>query len=144
MSLSAFMTKNPLSVDLDDELSKVQELFNQHPIHHVLVTEKKVLVGVITVADLHKHLSPNIGTRKETHADASLLRQKAHQIMDHNVVTGTPTMSIFDAVLKFDDHKLTCLPIVDEKNHPIGIITWRDIIAILAKQHRQKMANNSK
>jgi len=139
MSLENLMSKDLLAVELDDELSKVQDIFNNHNIHHVLVTDEGVLVGTITVADLHKHLSPNIGTRKETHADASLLRQKAHQIMDRKLVTASVNMSIYDAVLKFDDHKLTCLPIVDENNKPIGIITWRDILAILAKQHRQKM-----
>jgi len=139
MALENLMSTNLLSVDLDDELIKVQDIFNQHNIHHVLVTDLGVLVGIITLADLHKHLSPNIGTRRETHADISLLRQKAHQIMSRDIVTTLPTIGIYDVVLKFDDHKLTCLPIVDEQNKPIGIITWRDILAILAKQHRAKM-----
>lgn len=139
MALENLMSKDLLAVELDDELSKVQDIFNEHNIHHVLVTDSGVLVGTITVADLHKHLSPNIGTRKETHADASLLRQKAHQIMNRKLVTAPAKMSIYEAVLKFDDHKLTCLPIVDEKNIPIGIITWRDILAILAKKYRQKL-----
>jgi len=139
MALENLMSTNLLSVDLDDELAKVQEIFNQHNIHHVLVTDRGVLVGTIILADLNKHLSPNIGTRRETHADTSLLRQKAHQIMSRELVTAPPSMGIYDAVLKFDDNKLTCLPIVDEKNKPIGIITWRDILAILAQQYRAKI-----
>jgi len=139
MALDSLMSTNLLSVDLDDELEKVQGIFNKHNIHHVLVTDLGVLVGTITLADLHKHLSPNIGTRRETHADISLLHQKAHQIMSRELITAPPTMGIYDAVLKFDDHKLTCLPIVDEQGKPIGIITWRDILSILAKQHRTKI-----
>jgi acetoin utilization protein AcuB len=139
MAIKNLMSKNILSVDLDDELNKVQEIFIVHNIHHVLVTDKGKLVGTITLSELNKHLSPNLGTRKETHADISLLRQKAHQIMNRKLVTAPPTTGIYDAVLKFDDHKLTCLPIVDAKNKPVGIITWRDILAILAKQHRLRM-----
>ncbi len=138
MTLKNFISKKLISVDMDDELTKVKALFNKHPIHHLLVTENKALVGIITDRDLYMHLSPNIGTRKETHADAALLRQRAHQIMSKKTITASPTMGIYEAILKFHDHHISCLPIVDEKNIPIGIITWRDILAILAKQYRQK------
>ena len=139
MSLQHLMSSNLLCVDMDDDLEKAQEIFTKHGIHHLLVTEKKNLVGVLTISDLYKHLSPNIGTRKETQADISLLHQKAHQIMSRNLITATPDMSIYDAILKFHDHKVSCLPIVDGTGTAVGILTWRDILAILAKQHRQRL-----
>lgn len=138
MILEKFTSKTLISVNMDDELTKVRALFNEHPIHHILVTENKVLVGIITDRDLYMHLSPNIGTRKETHADSALLRQRAHQIMSRKLISADPTMGIYDAILKFHDHHISCLPIVDNNNIPLGIITWRDILAILAKQYRQK------
>ena len=138
MSLKNLMSTNIISVRMDDDLNKVRDLFKAHNIHHILVTDKDTLVGVLTATDLYKHLSPNIGTHKETQADISLLHQKAHQIMSHELFTATPSMGIYDAILKFHDHHLSCLPIVDEENKPIGILTWRDIIAIVAKHHRQK------
>jgi len=138
MALKNFISKKLISVDMDDELTKVKAVFSEHNIHHLLVTEDKILVGIITDRDLYMHLSPNIGTRKETHADAALLRQRAHQIMSRNLITASPSMGIYDAILKFHDHHISCIPIVDENNAPIGIITWRDIVAILAKQYRQK------
>ena len=139
MSLENLMSSSLLCIDLDDDLEKAQKIFTEHGIHHLLVTDKKKLVGVLTVSDLYKHLSPNIGTRKETQADISLLHQKAHQIMSRNLITATPEMGIYDAILKFHDHKVSCLPIVDGDGKAVGILTWRDIMAILANQHRQRL-----
>jgi len=142
MSLEHLMSSNLLSIDMDDDLEKARQIFNEHGIHHLVVTEKKKLVGVLTVSDLYKHLSPNIGTRKETPADILLLHQKAHQIMSRNLITATPDMGIYDAILKFHDHKVSCLPIVDDNGNAVGILTWRDILAILASQHRQRLRKN--
>jgi acetoin utilization protein AcuB len=101
------------------------------------VTEEKKLVGIITDRDLYKHLSPNIGTRKESHADIALLRQKAHQIMSRTLITATPEMTIKEAVIIFDNNHISCLPITNDNNEPIGIITWRDILAILALSYKK-------
>jgi acetoin utilization protein AcuB len=137
MALATIMSKNLIYVDMDDDLGKVKSLFEQHNIHHILVTEEKKLVGIITDRDLYKHLSPNIGTRKESHADIALLRQKAHQIMSRTLITATPEMTIKEAVIIFDNNHISCLPITNDNNEPIGIITWRDILAILALSYKK-------
>ncbi len=143
MSLETLMSTELLYIDMDDTLETAEKIFDEHGIHHLLVTENKKLVGVITVADLYKHLSPNVGTRKETQADISLLHQKAHQIMSRNLTTAKPDMGIYDAVLKFSDNKVSCLPIVDDEGKPVGILTWRDILSILAAQYRQRIAKGN-
>jgi acetoin utilization protein AcuB len=140
MSISAYMSKDLLMVDMDDELSKVKSIFEQHPIHHLIVTENNKLVGVLTDRDLYKHLSPNLGTAKETHTDISQAHKKVHLIMTREPVSASEDISLTEAALKFYDHHLSCLPIVDSNNIPIGILTWHDIIALFAKQYRQKHA----
>jgi acetoin utilization protein AcuB len=139
MAIASFMTSNPMMVDMDDELSKVKKIFVQHHIHHLLVTDQKKLVGVLTDRDLYKHLSPNVGTAKETHNDIVLLHKRAHQIMARDPIVASQDLTINEAVLMFHDHHISCLPIVDDAMIPIGILTWRDIIAILAKQYRRKL-----
>ena len=58
--------------------------------------------------------------------------------MARDLITATEDLAINEAVLLFYDHNISCLPIVDEKNQPIGIVTWRDIIKVLALQYRRK------
>lgn len=138
MAIDAFMTTKLRMVDIDDQLTVVKQLFEQHPIHHLLVTENKKLVGVITDRDLYKHLSPTLGTSKETHTDISQAHKKVHLIMAKEPISAKADISVNDAVLMFYDHHISCLPIVDDNKHPIGIITWHDIIAIMAKQYRRR------
>jgi acetoin utilization protein AcuB len=142
MSIEKIMSNQLITLDIDANLEQARLLFKKHNIHHILIVSKQELLGVITDRDLHKHLSPAIGTNKETVRDSSLLQKKVHLIMSRNLVTANQQTTLNEAVLLFHDNHISCLPIVDEKSHLLGIITWRDIIKILAQQYRQKKVNN--
>ena len=139
MGLSAYMTKEVITVCIDDDLTIVKAKFEKYKLHHLLVIDdNNVLCGVITDRDLFKHLSPVIGTIKETLKDTALLRKKCHQIMCRNLVTAKVDDTINEAIISFYENHISCLPIVDNENKPIGIITWRDIIKTLALQYKKK------
>ncbi|MEW6991130.1 CBS domain-containing protein [Colwelliaceae bacterium 6441] len=138
------MTKQIISLDIDDNLSKAKQVFDANKIHHIMIKNGKELAGIITDRDLYKHLSPAIGTKKETPKDTILLSKKLHLIMSRELVTATENTTLNEAVLLFYDNHISCLPVVNDKFHPIGIITWRDIIKIVALQYRKKLADNTK
>jgi acetoin utilization protein AcuB len=70
------------------------------------------------------------------------MNKKVHLIMSRDLITATQDTSLTEAVLLFHDHKISCLPIVDEKQQAIGIISWRDIIKLIALQYRQKLKSS--
>ncbi|MFT6899873.1 MAG: acetoin utilization protein AcuB [Colwellia sp.] len=140
MSLSKVMSKNLITLEIDDNLSKAKAIFDQHNIHHILIICDKQLVGIVTDRDLYKHLSPTIGTKNETPRDHSMLQKKLHLIMNRNLITAKKETSLNDAVLLFYDNHISCLPIVDDSMQPLGIISWRDILKVLALQYRLKLA----
>lgn len=138
MAISQIMRRNLITLDMDDTLSDAKGLFEHHDMHHILITEEGKLTGVITDRDLLQHLSPTIGTRKETPQDTFILNKKVHLIMSRDIIKASADITLNEAVLIFYDHQISCIPVVDEKNHPIGIITWRDIIKVIAVQYRKK------
>lgn len=144
MSISTVMSKNLITLNIDDDLAKAKLIFEKHNIHHLLILNGKELAGVITDRDLYKHLSPTIGTNKETPRDTSLLRKKLHLIMSRELVTGTDKTTLNEAVLLFYDNHISCLPIVNELFHPIGLISWRDVIKVIAIQYRNRLTQKSK
>ena len=81
MAISQIMRRNLITLDMDDTLSDAKGLFEHHDMHHILITEEGKLTGVITDRDLLQHLSPTIGTRKETPQDTFILNKKVHLIM---------------------------------------------------------------
>ncbi len=144
MSIQNFMTKSLVTLSIDDDLSRAKQAFEQHEIHHILLLDGKELAGIITDRDLFKHLSPAIGTSKETPKDTSLTKKKLHLIMSRELITAGPEITINEAVLLFYDNHISCLPIVNDNFQPIGIITWRDVIKIIAVQYRHKQTQQRK
>ena len=131
MSVERIMSTRLVTVGMDDSLTVVKEIFDNINIHHLLVVEEGKLHGVISDRDMLKALSPNIGTSVETNRDTITLNKKVHQIMTSEPVTLAPDAEISDAIQIFKNHDISCIPVVDDKNRPVGIISWRDIIKAL-------------
>jgi len=143
MKIESLMNKKLITLSMDAPLSKAKEIFEKENIHHLLITDDEgLLAGVMTDRDLYKNLSPSIGTSQETHRDTALMQKKLHQIMARNLITSQAQQTLNEAVLLFYDNHISCLPVVDEQNKAIGIITWRDILKVLALQYRKKLAVN--
>ena len=77
MSIDKLMSKNVVTIEMDDSLSVVKEIFDNTRFHHLLVVEAGKLFGVISDRDLLKAISPNIGTAAETASDAASLNKKS-------------------------------------------------------------------
>lgn len=133
MQIKDIMTTRVVTVEMDDKLSAVKEIFDQLKFHHVLVNDNNRLYGVISDRDLLKAISHNIGTMTETYKDAATLNKRVHQIMSRNPVTLTPEASIRDAVHLFNQHTISCIPIVDKDFCAVGIVSWRDIMRHISR-----------
>ncbi len=138
MKISQIMSRDLVTLAMDDTLEHARDLFENNDLHHILIKDQTTLSGIITDRDLWRNLSPTIGTRKETPQDGFILNKKVHLIMTRDLITVTADMSLNDAILLIYEHNISCLPVVDEKQQPIGIITWRDIIKLIALKYRQK------
>ncbi|MCU7555236.1 CBS domain-containing protein [Alteromonas sp. ASW11-19] len=128
MSVAQIMTSRVVSVSMDDSLATLQELFHTTGFHHLIVVEQHEIRGIISDRDLLKAISPFIGTYNERDKDRATLSRKAHQIMTRKVLTVRPEDTIVSAIRAFNQHKISCLPVVDAHQRPVGIISWRDIL----------------
>lgn len=143
MKIEDLMSKNLLMLSMDSPLSKVKTLFESNQIHHVIITDDEGLVaGVMTDRDLYKHLSPTVGTSHETYRDTALMHKKAHQVMTRNIVTIKSYQTLNEAVLLLYDNHISCLPVVNKEDLPVGIITWRDLLKVLALKYRKTLETN--
>jgi len=142
MKIEALMSKKLITLPMDSTLTKARDVFKKQNIHHLMILDDDgALIGIITDRDLYKHVSPTIGTSQETPRDTALMQKKLHQIMARSPVTSEPHQSLNEAALLFHDNHISCLPVVDKQGKPIGIITWRDILKVLALQYKKKMAS---
>ncbi len=128
MSIENIMSKAVVTVEMDSSLKVVKEIFDNVSFHHLPVVNGEKLVGVISDRDLHKALNPNIGTVTETLRDTAVLNKKAHQIMTREPVTLPLDADIADAIDIFNEQTISCIPVVNDKFKPVGILSWRDIL----------------
>jgi acetoin utilization protein AcuB len=116
---------------MDEPLKIIKEIFNNVKIHHLLVVNGQKLAGVVSDRDLLKALSPYIGTVAETPRDSWTQNRKVHQIMSRNLITLCETATVKDAINLFITEQISCIPIVNEQDIPVGIVSWRDVLKAL-------------
>lgn len=128
MKVDEIMTKKVVTIEMDDSLRLARSIFDQTKFHHLLVVEGGVLYGVLSDRDLLKATSPNIGKISETAKDAATLNKKVHLVMSRKPITVGPEDCLQDVLAVFNSHTVSCIPVVDGNNHPVGIISWRDVL----------------
>ena len=140
MLIDRIMSKPVVTVALDDTLHVVKQIFESAKFHHLLVVEENTLYGVISDRDLLKSISPFIGTVQEKAHDKFTLNKKVHQIMSRKPITLTSSADVYEAISLFNQHNISCIPIVNEKGVPIGIVSWRDILQTIEVNHNKKLS----
>lgn len=127
MPIKDIMSRHVVTVPMDMDVYDLQKKFSDLKLHHLLVTDDKKLVGIISDRDILKCVSPYAGTVAEIERDSRTLRKKAHQIMTRNPITALKTDSIKKTGRIIIDKNIGCLPVVDTSGNLQGVVTWRDI-----------------
>lgn len=138
MSVKKIMNPHPVVVGMEDTVARMRELFEEHRFHHLLVTERGILKGIVSDRDILKALSPYVGTPSEQTRDTSTLFRRAHQVMTRDPITLSPEASLADAISLFNRNKISCLPVVSQGNQPLGTISWRDILRTMERISKHK------
>jgi acetoin utilization protein AcuB len=135
MQVENIMSRNVVTVGLDDTLALVKEIFDHSKFHHLLAMERGELLGVVSDRDLFKALSPNIGTGVETYKDTATLNKRVHQIMSRKPKFLREDATVEMAIAMFNEHPISCLPILSHDDRLVGILSWRDILRSLHSRH---------
>ena len=138
MSIVNIMSKRVVSVHMDDSLQSLRELFAATGFHHLVVVHDNNLQGIISDRDLMKSVSPFVDTLSERMLDRATLDKRAHQIMTREVITLNPTDSVFAAIELFNTYKISCIPIIDKNKHPVGMVSWRDVMKFMQSRVEAK------
>ena len=127
MRVSQIMKPRVATVEMDDSMAMVRELFLAAPFHHLLVMEGEELVGILSDKDLYKALSPYLESPGENQRDRDTLSRRVHQVMSRDLVTVAPESPLEEAASLMLVRGISCLPVVNG-NTLEGIVTWRDLL----------------
>ncbi|QYJ87160.1 CBS domain-containing protein [Shewanella mesophila] len=127
ITVADIMSTRVVTIEMDDRLTVVKEIFDSAPFHHLLVVEDNQLQGVLSERDYLRTLSPNVGAINETERDSETLQRRAHQVMTRDPITIAPHKSIKDASRLLIENDIGSLPVL-EQGQIVGIITWKDLL----------------
>ena len=132
--VSTIMTKSLITVNPQDKISKVKELFDQNSIHHLPVVNFREIVGLISQTDLMYFLR-GFAHNQEDHLidEARLHAFNAEDIMTKGLAKVESNEPIRTVLEIFKVNRFHAVPIVD-KNELVGIVTTYDIIKALADE----------
>ncbi|MBF0384428.1 MAG: CBS domain-containing protein [Candidatus Omnitrophica bacterium] len=126
------MTREVLSIGVDDSFSKVPEFFQRTGFRHLpVVGENGRFMGLITERDLYKIRSPRKLIDGSWYYDSEMLDDV---ILKHVMVKDTFTMSpeatLAEALTKMTICKYGCVPILEEDGTLCGILTQHDLLRV--------------
>jgi acetoin utilization protein AcuB len=128
MKISEIMSKPVITVQLDDPLLEVKQIFDRIRLRHVVVIEEGKLFGVVDERDLLRAISPFVDSQVCTYRDLATLNKRVHQIVTRKPACLTPDASVREALSLFRSLRIGCIPIVDFNNVPVGIVTRSDFL----------------
>jgi CBS domain-containing protein len=137
MNVKEIMTKNPTTCLPTAKLNEVAKLMADHSCGEIPVVKSKdnpELVGVITDRDI---CCRAIATGKNP-ANVS-----ASEVMSSPVFTITADQDLAKSCKTFSDKEVRRLPVVDKKNHVIGILSLTDLAERAPEQFAREVLRSA-
>jgi CBS domain-containing protein len=127
MTVGQYMTTDLFTVHENDVIDLVTNLMDWKHIRHVPVEDDQHrIVGLVTHRDMLRYLGKaRAKDEDEGHAIA------VSEVMTREPVTVAPETTTLDALRIMREHKISCLPVV-ENTRLVGIITEHDLMRIAA------------
>ena len=126
MKVVDVMTKDALTVTPTDTVGQAEELMNTNRIRQLPVVKGKELAGIVTDRDVRSFLSGSLLESPE--ARESALASEVREIMTTEPITVSPDDDLQEAVELMIDEKIGGIPVVDEAEGLVGIVTYVDVL----------------
>jgi len=117
-AVKSIMSTDLITISPRTKLTQVRKIFMDHKIHHLPVMEKGSIVGLVTTYDLWKNeISPSDYDTTEV-----------GEVMTTSIAKIRATDKIGTAAELFLDNRFHALPVVNEHDHLLGIVTSFDVL----------------
>ncbi len=132
--VSTIMTKKLITVNAEDNLEKVKEIFDNNRIHHIPVVRSREIEGIVSKTDYLYFIRGYSNNPEDQYINAARLKgYKVRDIMTSGLAKVESSDKISVALEVFKLNLFHAIPVVDNKEL-VGIVTTHDIIKKLAEE----------
>lgn len=132
MLVKDWMTRSVVTVEEETPMIKASIIMKEKKIGSLPVTDKRgKVVGIVTDGDL-KAATPSKATTLDVYELNYLLATlSVKKIMSKHIVFVRPDETVEFAAVLMAENKISSLPVLDERNSLVGIITQTDVLKVL-------------
>lgn len=132
MKVSDVMVREVVTLNANDPLVAAEEIMGLRRFRHLPVTDKGVLIGLVTHRDLLRAYVSSLHADKDRVANEILKASvNVRTIMHTRVHTVRPHTPLAEAARLLDQGKYGCLPVVDDDHKLVGILTEADFVRMV-------------
>jgi acetoin utilization protein AcuB len=130
MYVKDHMTHNPHCITSDTAISKALEIMDKNGFHRLpIVDNEGKLIGLVTEGLISESSGSNRTSLSIYELNYLLSKTNVKDIMIKDVITINPDALVEEAADKMRKKHVNVLPVVDEDNTVVGIITESDIFS---------------
>lgn len=123
------MTKNPICIDINSKISEVVDIMSERELHRIPVVSGRKLVGLVTEGMISKKGATKATSLSIYELNYLLSKTSVDAIMVRDVITIHEDRFLEDAALMMYKHDIGCLPVVNDDNEVVGILTSNDVLS---------------
>ncbi len=131
MLVMDWMSKPAITVDQNNSLIDAMRVLKEKNIMMVPVMKGNELVGIVSDRDIKKSFASNVSPLEVHELFYLMARVKVRDIMSRNPVIVPIDHTIEETAELLLNHKISGVPVLDERGGIVGIITQRDIFKAL-------------
>lgn len=131
--VSEWMSEPVITVSTATPVGMAHQLMKEYGIRRLPVVENDHLVGIVTIGDIREASPSDATTLSIWELNYLWAQLLVGRVMTQNPVTVKPTDLILDAAQLMLEKKVSGLPVVNNNNELLGIITESDIFRMLVE-----------
>jgi acetoin utilization protein AcuB len=131
MLVKDIMTTNVVSVDSSTTIADAKKIMEAHKIRRLPVVDRHKLAGIVTERHLEQFTPSKSTTLSVWEIGYLMGKTTVAEIMEKNVVTVTPDMTVEESLAVAQNHGVGALLVLEE-NRVVGIATTNDFFYKIA------------
>ena len=131
------MTSPAIVAPPDMKVPAATALMRHYTIRHLPVVENERLVGIVSRGDLREASSAAATNANSYETNFMLSQLQLHNIMTRKVFTVTPDAFIVHAAELMIENHIAGLPVLDQDDHVVGVVTDSDLLKLLLRSLKQ-------
>ena len=141
MRVSDYMTPNPATIHLKDNLRTAIDLMIQVGRRLPVVDDNGKLLGIITDRDLRLAMNSPLIPHPPEDDQELLAKTVVEEVMTYPVITTRPDVWLDQAATIMLENNVSGLPVLDKRNKLVGIISVSDLLRALIHTYEDEALN---